>query len=128
MTAVTVNIKLKNVLTGRLGCAVVFESLSGPLNDGGVTVVSSRVTVNTDATGEASVLLETGNYKVYVLAPGGTISYEITVPSSGGPYELADLGNAGINPVFEIPQPGIYPPAPTVCTIGLAAGLAIALG
>ena len=126
---VTVIINIADVLGNAVPLTSVrFTPLSAPFSDGDTLVVGATRCVETDANGQAQILIETGNYQVRVLLPGVTNSFEITVPDTGGPFQLVDLVTAGINPLYEIPLPSSYPPGNTVCTIGLAAGIAVALG
>lgn len=76
------------------GQTVVIESLGTPLSDDGMGLVgSTRVNAATDADGDLSISLVTGQYLLRWQIGTARSEWEFTVPYTGGPYMIRHLGS-----------------------------------
>lgn len=85
----TITGNLNDIVGANMGRrTLTFRPLSTPIVDAGNLWHGEDYPVTTDASGDFSVALIGGNYGLYI---GSVYLFDISVPTSGGPYTIGDV-------------------------------------
>lgn len=86
---------------GVASARVTFSPISTPNPDGTSVVVTRPVTVTTDSSGDASIVLKAGDYRVNIT---GRDPFLVSVPNDTDTYDLTDLITSSLTFTYATPS------------------------